>query len=114
MSTPGRYEALIRSKTGTLPETMTTAELASAMGVSANTMKNWRKAGLPYVGLGRKGKGKFFYRTAAVIEWATKYQPLPPEHSRTRPIPCAEWGWQRDGKVNCVGDKTLDSYTKSV
>jgi hypothetical protein len=39
-TTTGRYEALIRSKTGTLPETMTTAELAYAMGVSANTPKS--------------------------------------------------------------------------
>jgi hypothetical protein len=102
----GRYETLIRARFGTIPETLTTAQLADAMGVAQETIQRWRMRGTPYTKTYKRGKGTCHYKTADVIEWATMHQPLPVAKVTTRAAPAAEWGWQLDQKINCVTDKT--------
>jgi len=105
MTTMGRYETLIRAKFGALPETLTSAQLASAMGITPNALKMWRKNGLPFIKINQRGNVLFKYQTGAVIEWATKYQPLPAPPAASRAVPPAEWGWQQDQKIYCITDK---------
>jgi hypothetical protein len=101
----GRYETLIRAKFGDLPETLTSTQLAIAMGITPNALKMWRKNGLPFIRINQRGNVLFKYQTGAVIEWATKYQPLPAPAAASRAVPPAEWGWRRDQKINSVTDK---------
>jgi hypothetical protein len=110
-TTPGRYDALIRdwcNRTGKkrIPATMTTAEIMDAFGVTAKRVSYWRTAiGMPHDKTNRRGKNTYAHKTAEVIDWATKHQPLPVPTVKAKAVPLPEWGWRQDQKINCVTEK---------